>query len=245
MGGVRLDSVYQMGDGQIAAAESRVFTELAKYHRDEQMSDKVAAACYNIGSGKVVVISPGVEYNPVEEPASNLQLTASQNPQSQRATEMFIRSIFAASGLHVPQNPSDVDPHPLPQFLVSSSPALVKSLTDGLGVTPTASQPTVLKDENDTFQFHAFGDGLTSLSASLQHSKDSHSWQPKHIIVCTDGNLPEYTHTPLFDLRRYFEALGRGRHTLASGKWAIGDILFYGEAVTSTQTMLDKWAMHI
>ena len=140
---------------------------------------------------------------------------------------------------------------PLPQFLTSTpkKSTLVSRVMDGIAAPEPGSRLSVFKDTNDEFHFHALQESFELLesarakSASEERS-DPATWQPKHVLVCLDGSLPPQELTPLFDLRTYYEALATAQEkegSVGTAKpWRMGEVLLYGEAVTSTQTMLDK-----
>ena len=110
-------------------------------------------------------------------------------------------------------------------------------------------QITVFKDENDEFHFHALAESSEMLESTREAAlvpSDPATWQPKHVVVCSDDALPPISATPLFDIALYFSALASAREAAAlptkgvGATWGMGEALMYGEAVTSTQTMLDK-----
>ncbi|KAG5220373.1 biotin holocarboxylase synthetase [Salix suchowensis] len=109
------------------------------------------------------------------------------------------------------------------------------------------SEPSVLKDTNDTFFFHPIEDSdrvFQQAVAQLEYVEDPANWQPKHVIVCPDGVLPPSELTPLFDCAVFFNALSAAQDKdglPAQGEpWRMGEAFAYSKAVTSTQTMLDK-----
>lgn len=140
---------------------------------------------------------------------------------------------------------------PLPQFLTSTpeKSALVGRVVDAISAPQSGSQLSVFKDANDEFYFHPFQESLELLESSRTKSdseerSDPEKWQPKHIVVCIDKSVPPPELTPLFDLKLYYEALSAAHEKAGlsgtSEPWRMGEVLLYGEAVTSTQTMLDK-----
>ena len=140
---------------------------------------------------------------------------------------------------------------PLPQFLTSTpkKSALVGRVMEALAAPQSGSQLSVFKDANDEFHFHPFQESLELLELARAKSdsgerSDPATWQPKHVVVCLDGSVPPLKHTPLFDLRIFYEALSAAHEKEGSAgtaePWRMGEVLLYGEAVTSTQTMLDK-----
>ena len=140
---------------------------------------------------------------------------------------------------------------PLPQFLTSTpeKSTLIGRVMDALATPQSGSQLSVFKDANDEFHFHPFQESLELLELARDKSdsgekSDPATWQPKHVMVCLDGSVPPPKLTPLFDLRIFYEALSAAHEKEGSAgtaeSWRMGEVLLYGEAVTSTQTMLDK-----
>ena len=117
------------------------------------------------------------------------------------------------------------------------------------------SEPYELKDSNDTFLLHAHAAASRVFTeqreAAVQLSDDPATWNPKHIVVYTDGALPLSDCTPRFDISKYYDELAKARaergcprsYSSSQGEdaWGAGEALLYGEIVTSTQTMLDKY----
>lgn len=135
--------------------------------------------------------------------------------------------------------------HPLPQFLTSnpSTPSAVARILDSLAPPNVGSQLTEFVDKHDTFRFYPFSDREEILREARSQSPQEE--QPvRSIIACSDGRLPERGLTPLFDLGLYYQVLSEARKQYESlldpDAWAIGDVLLYGETVTSTQTILEK-----
>ena len=140
---------------------------------------------------------------------------------------------------------------PLPQFFTSTPKKsdLVGRVMEALAAPQSGSQLSVFKDANDEFHFHPLQESLELLELARKKSEsgersDPATWQPKHVVVCLDGSLPPPKLTPLFDLKLFYEALSAAHEKEGSSgtaePWRMGEVLLYGEAVTSTQTMLDK-----
>lgn len=113
----------------------------------------------------------------------------------------------------------------------------------------------VLEDDNDTFEIVDLAAQSTSASAIMEsarseaHAASSSSaaeFSRKKTILCAEKLDDVLPAMPLFQADSYFEELvQRGvahgqRKSADASSWNIGDVLLYGEAVTSTQTMLDK-----
>ncbi|KAL1665816.1 hypothetical protein GGF50DRAFT_87768 [Schizophyllum commune] len=101
------------------------------------------------------------------------------------------------------------------------------------------------KDARDASDVQADKEGNEEKDNNASH---------RHIILCPDGELPPRDLTPNFDLKAFYEALevARGRSgggvSGATTPSPLGDALIYGEAVTSTQTLLERnptfrWAL--
>ena len=101
--------------------------------------------------------------------------------------------------------------------------------------------PESFKDSHDTFAFHDPSPGEALVDA---HRISPPTEDIRYIITYTAGALPPVKLTPLFDVQQYFAFLRSAR--LASGLqapsdgWGMGEILLYGEVVTSTQTLFDR-----
>ncbi|KAI3618594.1 biotin apo-protein [Moniliophthora roreri] len=217
--------------------DSRV---LATYHENEG----IAALECKSGKGKVMFWAPSLEYPITEEPARSL--SSDLSPQELEATELRRLRLLQLTLTALGTQASFVEstPRPLPQFLVSQ-PTIQSAVSAVLKALET-SVGSVIEDANDNFHFHTLAEAELVLQRARQEdvSEDPATWQPKRIIVCPNGKLPESTVTPIFDVSLFFRALTEARSCMghkSTGKpWGFGDVLLYGEAVTSTQTMLDK-----
>ncbi|KAG6845681.1 hypothetical protein H0H93_016028, partial [Arthromyces matolae] len=171
--------------------------------------------------------------------------------ESEKSRLELLKATLLSIELRFPSVDEHSISRPLPQFLVSTPDKnfIVLRIAADLGaaVSGPGSQSSEFKDNNDTFLFHNVDDTSTMFKeerekASSGSAVDPSQWQPKHIILCPNS-LPERATTPLFDLRNFFDALSAGRRAQGcreeTDSWGIGEALFYGEAVTSTQTMLD------
>ena len=165
----------------------------------------------------------------------------------------FLRGVLRDLGLNIPDNaPSFLPSRPLPQLFTSShhcSAALLRAIRTIFNLGQDLEG--LHKDANDEFQFHSFDrQRALDLLASCKTEDIAGNISKerlKHILVCEHGILPDGQITPLFDLKAYYETLGniRGDAGLKNsgepGVWKIGEVLLYGEVVSSTQTMLDKY----
>ncbi|KAI4520614.1 class II aaRS and biotin synthetase [Schizophyllum commune Loenen D] len=128
-----------------------------------------------------------------------------------------------------------------------------------------ASQLSVWEDSEDTFCFWPLKGAVDAVKAAQGgeggqddgvKQKEEKDKQRSHrdIVLCPDGELPPRNLTPNFDLEAYYEALEAARKRAGGGAseaatpWPLGDALIYGEAVSSTQTLLERnptfrWAL--
>ncbi|KAF8626706.1 hypothetical protein AX15_004719 [Amanita polypyramis BW_CC] len=127
-----------------------------------------------------------------------------------------------------------------PLFLTSnpSKPSAARRSLGSLVSRDIGSHPIEFTDVNNKFRFYPFSDRNELLDKSREQSQH---WP---IVICTDGRLPERSLTPLFDLNQYYQTLSEARKQAESPadteSWGIGDVVLYGETVTSTQALLEK-----
>jgi biotin---protein ligase len=151
--------------------------------------------------------------------------------------------------------------YPLPQFLLHphGKRHITETVFEKLGLSSTTTTNAdsacadqlgvvaVLEDKADTFYFHraaSVSDGAR-LVAEARESTETSQQAPRVVIVLPPDELPPRELTPRFNVEKYFAVLAevrgdKGVSPAVDGSWGLGEALFYGEAVTSTQTMLDK-----
>ncbi|KAJ9105280.1 hypothetical protein QFC21_001648 [Naganishia friedmannii] len=112
----------------------------------------------------------------------------------------------------------------------------------------------VLEDDNDTFEIINLGAQSTPASEMLESARSkaqaltssAADFPREKTILCAQKLDDVRLAMPLFQADAYFDELVREgvasgqRKSADASAWNIGDVLLYGEAVTSTQTMLDK-----
>ena len=147
-----------------------------------------------------------------------------------------LRNSLSALGLQLPSQETPETEPLLPQFLASSKarPHAVGRILAALGGSLGTFD---FKDttNKDTFRFHPLQDAASVLQLPPS--------DVKHIIACGGGELPAADLTNLFNLKEYFRSLDDARTPTEEnddGSWGFGEVILYGEVVTSTQTMLDK-----
>ncbi len=155
--------------------------------------------------------------------------------------------------------PTSIPRHALPQFLLHApgKRRISETILQRLGLESTGdSEPAlVIKDRVDAFHFHK----IATLELGVRLVAEARAFAgassgatlatdppPRHIIVLPPDVLPTGELTPKFDAKKYFAVLAEAREDQASDtdSWGVGEALFYGETVTSTQTMLERYALH-
>jgi len=206
--------------------------------------DGVAAVRCSIGAGKANIWRPYLAYTSQDDisPSTSAPTEGSVTTQERKT---LMQAVLKGLGLHLPSKHVQVFTRPLPQFLTShpSKPFAVSKVMENLAAPSPASDLSVFRDENDCFTFYPLAE-----SAEVFHRCHTGSTigisDPKHIIVCLLGQLPSPDHTHLFDLHTYYAAVSeeRNKNSLVDtlNSWGMGEVVLYGQVVTSTQTMLDK-----
>ena len=115
---------------------------------------------------------------------------------------------------------------------------------DAHKVTPIES--AVLPDEQDVFHIH-FARTIPSADLLSDHPilkllSEAPKEEAKDVILTaqTLSAEQEKHYTPFFSPSTFFAALDEFRPIRKTDELLVGDVLLYGEVVTSTQTMLDK-----
>ena len=175
-----------------------------------------------------------------EHPTLLERSTPDEYATKEVSRQSLLRSTLAMLNLDVSDVPAP-PPRLLPLFLTSDKRENLASTLSSLSSIKTgATQSSIeIKDRHDRFVLHNFDQTsiVWSQARSTPGTSDAEELQlaPKDVIVCTEG-VPARNLTPLFDVAAYFRKL----RTTRNPPTPFGDILLYGEIVTSTQTMLDK-----
>ncbi|THV08019.1 class II aaRS and biotin synthetase [Dendrothele bispora CBS 962.96] len=246
--GTIVNGVYRNGQGDLSDIENAKNADILATYTG-QNSGKAAIMKCNVGEGRIAFCTLSPEYPLTEEPASLISrdLLRQDVAQAELHRRDILKHLLSSLGL-TPSSPPKIS-RPFPQFLVShpARQGLVSAILDNIARPSPTSELKTFEDANDTFQFHGLEDSgqiLTEIRESQVEESDPSTWQPKLVIICEDGKLPDRTQTPLFDLDLYFRTLSEARDKAGlvseSGEWGCGEVMFYSEAVTSTQTMLEK-----
>lgn len=205
---------------------------LARYASE----DEIAAASTTIGTGRLALWGPHIEAAITEDSS---QLAAGDARIAEERRQSVLCDTLQILGLRLPSALRSGPTHPLPQLLIAapSQTSIVSHILKVLSV----DLPGQFKGENDVFEFHDASEAQIILQHSRQAAKAD---GVSHVVVYKDGSLPSAELTPLFSIKQYYDDLSAARskagNSIVSGSWGCGEVLFYGEAVTSTQTLLDK-----
>ena len=111
-----------------------------------------------------------------------------------------------------------------------------------------------IKDENDVFHLEkpsawSLGSAAGALPASASEKTDNSSIEEDGIVdynaivkrvVVHENNLPSSKDTPYFNHHAFFANLRHYQSKSHKNDDPFGDYIWYGEVVTSTNTMLEK-----
>ena len=185
-----------------------------------------------LGSGRTTLWAPRLD--------QPLAAIPSPDPEEEKRRLGFLRECLRECGLELPSAGALPSRVPTPMYFVGAAP-IVDTILSRLSVD-FAQEPTKeLKDQNDTFIVHPSSDASADLPGP-----DATTLQPKRIIALTGDAFPPREKTPTFDVALYLDELAKGKQKSRdlnddSDPWPIGAALMYGEVVTSTQTMLDRY----
>jgi biotin--protein ligase len=231
-----LCEVWYNGGGSFildAMAPPKGVKVLAEYEETEPR--QVAGVLCTVGQGQALLWAVHPEHPSLD----TVEGTPRQEKELQRLN--LVRGTLGQLGLDVSDGPAPL-PKLLPLVLASSDPSLAQHIASEIASRgePTSTSTVGLTDRNDTFILHPASsfDSLVRSARSRQGTSDPEELRQEHkmICVCDEGLIPT-TSTPLFDISTYFANLSQ----LSNGNPSIGQALLYGEVVTSTQTMLDKY----
>jgi len=186
----------------------------------------------DLGSGRATLWTPRLD--------QPLATAPSPDPDEEKRRLEFLRESLRECGLELPSAEAVSSRVPTPMYFVGAAP-IVDTILSRLSVDFTQEPTKELKDQNDTFVVHPPSD----VSADIPEP-DAATLQPKRVIALTNNAFPPREKTPTFDVALYLGELEKGKQRNRdlgddSDPWPIGAALMYGEVVTSTQTMLDRY----
>lgn len=241
--------IYHNGGGEFVLSGQESGVEvLARYTGEAQ--GKVAAVFCTVGKGKAALWHPHIEFPITDGPAENACKNLEQPPSEADIKEAesgrlhLLRETLNLLGLTPPQDGVFKEaPHaPIPQLL-SLSPF----------TSPIAEAYNAILSDNTAniaaFDFPPADEAKARIDRARSESREEGlSKKPKIIKFNSERSIsPDLT--PLFNTSEYFTTLDQAytKQTSSSSKekWRLGEVLLYGEAVTSTQTLLNEYVFVI
>lgn len=252
--GELVHGMYHNGGGEFVGAESFPSTTVLARYTEGEGEGKVAAVCCRVGKGTAVLWGTHPEYSLFKEPLLSavkkrqIPLSDDEIKTSEEHRWTLLRKTLTLLGVKAPVAGQDSNKSyagPLPQFLTSSVPSLPGEVHKALATRCQKSSPLILNDSNDSFSLHVLTDSDSLVSQARNRPEDEENVRlPKVIIFCEYGSLPDSSLTPKFSVQQYYSFLSEEQSRIGCKKsersWRMGELFMYGEAVTSTQTLLDK-----
>jgi biotin--protein ligase len=253
--------LYYNGGGHFVDAAS--FTSkgvrILAVHADEDGEDgKATAVVCDVGLGRAILWNIHIEFPFTTQPALACLSKISPPPSEHLRSVMekdrwtLLRHTLDLFGLNTTKEnpPTGVILSPQHMSFSPYRPGIINAALPELQSAIGPHLTGVIEDIKDTFRFHPSPDLPFVVEESkklpiFDMSEEFLCSIPKHIIIFKEGAIPSPETTPLFNHIEYYKHLASAREqrhlTLADPtNWASGEILLYGETVTSTQTLLDK-----
>ncbi|KAF9873315.1 biotin apo-protein [Colletotrichum karsti] len=242
---------YYNGGGVFVDAEKHAGVEvLASYADDIDVDggDGKAAVIYcKVGSGNVILTGPHPEFaaanlHPQPKIPSYESLIATL-AAADAARVSFLRTCLAKLGLDLTADPSG--PPSLSRLhLTSANHTEVGETLHSWeeAITRTEDGEEYIHGEHDVFRIekHATRFGVEDLRDALPPAGDVDDYDKVvKVIVPHEEAWPDVKETPSFNHRLFYNSLRHYREREPAAEvW--GDMLLYGEVVTSTNTLMDK-----
>ncbi|KAK5995307.1 Biotin--protein ligase [Cladobotryum mycophilum] len=249
---------YYNGGGVFVDAASfkdRKVEVLASYKEDLDVDGgdgKAAAILCHVGEGKVILSGPHPEFaaaNLLRQPGvPGYDDLIKQLAAEDRARLSFLKGCLEELGLEIAAD--DYTPPPLSNLHLTSidKDKVTDLLCNWEEVIERANGEEKIRGETDTFQILSEQDVLdmSGLQRSLPEadilgvgeSIDDYTTITKRIIPHEKG-LPDATLIPRFNHELFYSSLKRYQQIEPEAEeW--GNVLLYGDVVTSTNTLLEK-----
>ncbi|KZW00346.1 class II aaRS and biotin synthetase [Exidia glandulosa HHB12029] len=250
---------YYNGGGEFVDAESVPGVEVIARYTDGDGAGKTAAISCRVDQGTALLWACHPEYPLVSEPCTTVLASSPViAPDHLAAAESrrwtFLRTSLTQLGILGSSgavSQPDIPRAPLPYIGTASSFLAMECLRAATGVLGT----TVV-DRHNRVQIHT-ARSHDEISAFVTDARSNPVPLPAappednavkdedkilaHIVLGDLSDCREES-TPCFSIPRFMTALSSARATVGAGfgSWGLGELLFYSEAVESTQTLLDK-----
>ncbi|KAG5920050.1 hypothetical protein E4U42_006333 [Claviceps africana] len=226
---------------------------------------KAALVLCHVGDGMAMLSGPHPEFSPANLPPqpgiphyADLIRTLQQDDEARLC---FLRACLRKLGLELSTEKSASLPRLSSIHLSAVDASLVSELLCSWArVIDKKNNHEYIRGEGDTFRIHSDQDGLAvrdmdSLRALSVHQDHHHGDDDAaalddaagiidygtvtKIIVAHENGLPTTDMTPRFNHELYYSSLARFRK-IEEGAETWGNVLMYGDVVTSTNSLLEK-----
>ena len=223
-------AVYYNGGGAFEDINSDRVTFLARY-AELHGRPPAGVLCKVGGHGKALLWAVHPEH-PSTAPHNAASATVSTFDNNRKS---LLKASLRLLDLDVPEERRVIF-GPTPLVLVGESPDEAAGCASEIHSRfSQVSRVGSYVDAHDTFTFHGQQELQSTFAAnrSIEHTR-------LDVVVCSNS-LPDPAYTPIFQLESFYTALTatRRRHAF-SFRPSFGSLMFYGEVVTSTQTVLEK-----
>lgn len=243
--------LYYNGGGELVIDGHMNGVTALAYYVDSERPGMVAGVLCDVGSGKAALWHVHLEYSLNSSLAINASARSSSTLDSndilkaEEGRKRLVTQTLEALGFNVSSKlpPSKPPAHPLPQLLCASedSRGLIESIFNALS-SLEEKETGIIDDINDKFKVYIPEPTGPSQSAHLVANSESEAADETRHIIVYNKSLPSSDITPHFSIPAYFETLETKHQSAVSPplQCPIGKVLLYGEAVASTQTLLEK-----
>ncbi|TFB07338.1 Biotin-protein ligase [Trichoderma ghanense] len=208
--------------------------------------EKAAVVLCHVGEGKAILSGPHPEFAPANlKPQPDIPgygELVDKLAADDRSRIAFLKALLSELGLEVVQD--DYTPPSLSSLHLTAldSGKVTELLCDWGDAIEKENGDEFIRGEADTFQIVARQEGLklNELEEALPQvdTIDDPTSVIKRIVAHED-KLPSDSLTPRFSHERFYSGLKKYRR-VESGAEHWGDVLLYGDVVTSTNTLLEK-----
>lgn len=244
-------TVYYNGGGLfVDALKQRNVEVLARYaapQADLEDTDMAAGVYCKVGKGCAVLFGTHPEFLPplmkAGDDDEHFALVVDLIEANDHERRLFLRAVLDKMGLKTNGDVDGAVPRLTPIFFSSlMDPSVARNLLSTLQDKMEFVSGNTFEDVNDTFVLHDEKDSDITEDTEMdgEQSFDQVVSAPKHIKFFTSQAFPSHAQTPYFSMAKYFDELKHLHDANNQPIGQIGQLLGYGEVVTSTNTLLDK-----
>ncbi|KAG4306509.1 hypothetical protein PORY_000497 [Pneumocystis oryctolagi] len=223
---------------------TRILASYKEIDVDCESESKAAVIHCKVGEGQAVLFGVHPEYSILNEDIEKANKEGSSLFDDSLSIEKqkiaFLKHIFQLLNLQTVSKPL-ISIKSTNLHLFSEFPDIIEKTANVLySISEKITEKYAIKCENDIFYLKETSQIPVSISIR-NYLNDFHKYDynkiPKYIKIHRD--LPSITEIPFFNYNIYFKNLLKLR-TLEEKAYQLGNIILYGEILTSSQTLLDK-----